>query len=75
MHGDRPQRTLNASGAAFVTGTAAHGEDFERYLRGRPGACRRGDRGRRFWLPAKSIIPMRRMALIGIAVGTEVLCG
>jgi len=39
------QRTLNAAGAAFVNGTAAHGEDFDdRHFRGRSGACWSGDR-------------------------------
>src|SRR5213595_1335783 len=67
------QRTLNAAGAAFVNGTAAHGEDFDDTFEGGPvhagavivpavlAACERhnSDGG---------------MALIGIAVGTEVLC-
>src|SRR5436305_14250265 len=67
------QRTLNAAGAAFVNGTAAHGEDFDDTFEGGPvhagavivpaglAACERhnSDAG---------------MALIGIAVGTEVLC-
>src|SRR4051795_8932737 len=66
-------RTLTAAGAAFVNGTAAHGEDFDDTFEGGPvhagavivpavlAACERhnGD---------------GRMALIGIAVGTEVLC-
>src|SRR6516165_2872666 len=67
------KRTLTAAGAAFVNGTAAHGEDFDDTFEGGPvhagavvvpavlAACERhgGDGG---------------MALIGIAVGTEVLC-
>src|SRR5437660_7150749 len=67
------ERTLNAAGAAFVNGTAAHGEDFDDTFEGGPvhagavivpavlAACERhnSDGG---------------MALIGIAVGTEVLC-
>src|SRR6201995_4512907 len=67
------QRTLTASGAAFVNGTAAHGEDFDDTFEGGPvhaGAV---------------IVPAvlaaceghnadGRMALIGIAVGTGVLC-
>src|ERR1700680_3244248 len=66
-------RTLTAAGAAFVNGTAAHGEDFDDTFEGGPvhagavivpavlAACERhGSDG--------------RMALIGIAVGTEVLC-
>ena len=66
-------RTLNAAGAAFVNGTAAHGEDFDDTFEGGPvhagavvvpavlAACERHN-------------PDGRMALIGIAVGTEVLC-
>ncbi len=66
-------RTLNAAGAAFVNGTAAHGEDFDDTFEGGPvhagavivpavlAACERHN-------------PAGRMALIGIAVGTEVLC-
>src|ERR1700742_2347350 len=67
------RRTLTASGAAFVNGTAAHGEDFDDTFEGGPvhagavivpavlAACERHN-------------PDGRMALIGIAVGTEVLC-
>ncbi|HTG06224.1 MAG TPA: MmgE/PrpD family protein, partial [Bradyrhizobium sp.] len=67
------ERTLNASGAAFVNGTAAHGEDFDDTFEGGPvhagavivpavlAACEKHN-------------PDGRMALIGIAVGTEVLC-
>jgi 2-methylcitrate dehydratase PrpD len=66
-------RTLNAAGAAFVNGTAAHGEDFDDTFEGGPvhagavivpavlAACERYH-------------PDGRAALIGIAVGTEVLC-
>jgi 2-methylcitrate dehydratase PrpD len=66
-------RTLTAAGAAFVNGTAAHGEDFDDTFEGGPvhagavivpavlAACERHS-------------PDGRMALIGIAVGTEVLC-
>jgi 2-methylcitrate dehydratase PrpD len=66
-------RTLDAAGAAFVNGTAAHGEDFDDTFEGGPvhagavivpavlAACERHN-------------PDGRMALIGIAVGTEVLC-
>src|SRR6202046_5442283 len=66
-------RTLNAPGAAFVNGTAAHGEDFDDTFEGGPvhagavivpavlAACERHN-------------PDGRMALLGIAVGTEVLC-
>src|ERR1700704_2895700 len=67
------ERTLNAAGAAFVNGTAAHGEDFDDTFEGGPvhagavivpavlAACERHN-------------PDGRAALIGIAVGTEVLC-
>src|ERR1700739_4821623 len=67
------RRTLTASGAAFVNGTAAHGEDFDDTFEGGPvhagavivpavlAACEKHN-------------PDGRMALIGIAVGTEVLC-
>src|SRR3981189_1334950 len=67
------KRTLTASGAAFVNGTAAHGEDFDDTFEGGPvhagavvvpavlAACERHN-------------PDGRMALSGIAVGTEVLC-
>jgi 2-methylcitrate dehydratase PrpD len=67
------KRTLTAAGAAFVNGTAAHGEDFDDTFEGGPvhagavivpavvAACERhGAHG--------------RMAMTGIAVGTEVLC-
>jgi len=67
------KRTLNAAGAAFVNGTAAHGEDFDDTFEGGPvhagavivpavlAACERHN-------------PDGRMVSIGIAVGTEVLC-
>src|SRR5207245_1902659 len=67
------KRTLKAAGAAFVNGIAAHGEDFDDTFEGGPvhagavivpavlAACERHN-------------PDGRMALIGIAVGTEVLC-
>jgi len=66
-------RALDSAGAAFVNGTAAHGEDFDDTFEGGPvhagavivpavlAACERHN-------------PDGRMALIGIAVGTEVLC-
>jgi 2-methylcitrate dehydratase PrpD len=66
-------RMLTAAGAAFVNGTAAHGEDFDDTFEGGPvhagavivpavlAACERHN-------------PDGRMALKGIAVGTEVLC-
>jgi 2-methylcitrate dehydratase PrpD len=67
------ERTLTASGAAFVNGTAAHGEDFDDTFEGGPvhaGAV---------IVPAVLAASERhnpdgRMALIGIAVGCEVLC-
>jgi 2-methylcitrate dehydratase PrpD len=67
------RRTLTAAGAAFVNGTAAHGEDFDDTFEGGPvhagavvvpavlAACERHN-------------PDGRMALTGIAAGTEVLC-
>jgi 2-methylcitrate dehydratase PrpD len=67
------QRRLSAAGAAFVNGTAAHGEDFDDTFEGGPvhagavivpavlAACEQHN-------------PDGRTALIGIAVGTEVLC-
>src|SRR3978361_432197 len=67
------RRTLNAAGAAFVNGTAAHGEDFDDTFEGGPvhagavivpavlAACERHN-------------PDGRRALTGIAVGAEVLC-
>ena len=66
-------RLLSAAGAAFVNGTAAHGQDFDDTFEGGPvhagavivpavlAACERHR-------------PNGPMALIGIAVGTEVLC-
>src|SRR5579872_6496693 len=66
-------RTLTASGAAFVNGTAAHGEDFDDTFEGGPvhagavivpavlAACERHN-------------PDGRAALLGIAAGTEVMC-
>src|ERR1700754_4532940 len=67
------RRTLNAAGAAFVNGTAAHGEDSDDTFEGGPvhagavivpavlAACERHNSD-------------GRMALTGIAVGVEVLC-
>ncbi len=66
-------RTLTATGAAFVNGTAAHGEDFDDTFEGGPvhagavvvpavlAACERHR-------------PDGAAALIGIAAGTEVMC-
>src|SRR5436305_13188708 len=66
-------RTLTASGAAFINGTAAHGEDFDDTFEGGPvhagavvvpavlAACERHN-------------PDGRMALTAIAVGCGALC-
>ncbi|HEX2654041.1 MAG TPA: MmgE/PrpD family protein [Xanthobacteraceae bacterium] len=66
-------RGLSASGAAFVNGTAAHGEDFDDTFEGGPvhagavivpavlAACERHNAN-------------GRDALLGIAVGTEAIC-
>jgi 2-methylcitrate dehydratase PrpD len=66
-------RTLGAAGAAFVNGTAAHGEDFDDTFEGGPvhagavivpavlAACERHN-------------PDGEAALIGIAVGVETMC-
>jgi 2-methylcitrate dehydratase PrpD len=66
-------RTLSAAGAAFINGTAAHGEDFDDTFEGGPvhagavvvpavlAACEKHK-------------PDGKAALLGIAVGTEVLC-
>src|ERR1700682_172013 len=66
-------RMLSASGAAFVNGTAAHGEDFDDTFEGGPvhagavivpavlAACERHN-------------PDGRAALLGIAVGVETMC-
>ena len=67
------RRSLSAAGAAFINGTAAHGEDFDDTFEGGPvhagavivpavfAACER-------------YRPDGGAALLGIAVGTEVLC-
>ena len=64
---------MSAAGAAFVNGTAAHGEDFDDTFEGGPvhagavivpavlAACERYN-------------PSGSSALLGIAVGTEVIC-
>ena len=66
-------RTLTAAGAAFVNGTAAHGEDFDDTFEGGPvhagavivpavlAACERHKRD-------------GASALLGIAIGSEVMC-
>jgi 2-methylcitrate dehydratase PrpD len=66
-------RTLSSAGAALVNGTAAHGEDFDDTFEGGPvhagavivpavlAACERHK-------------PDGAAALLGIAVGTEVMC-
>src|SRR6204780_1742105 len=66
-------RTLTAAGAAFVNGTAAHGEDFDDTFEGGPvhaGAV---------IVPAVLAACERhnldgRAALLGIAVGVETMC-
>jgi 2-methylcitrate dehydratase PrpD len=66
-------RTFNAGGAAFVNGTAAHGEDFDDTFEGGPvhaGAV---------IVPAVLAVCERHgrdgaSALLGIAVGSEVMC-
>jgi 2-methylcitrate dehydratase PrpD len=66
-------RTLSAAGAAFVNGTAAHGEDFDDTFEGGPvhaGAA---------VVPAVLAACERhrldgKAALIGIAIGSEVMC-
>ncbi len=67
------ERTLSAAGAAFVNGTAAHGEDFDDTFEGGPvhagavivpgvlAACERHN-------------PDGASALAGIAIGVETLC-
>jgi 2-methylcitrate dehydratase PrpD len=67
------RRTLTAAGAAFVNGTAAHGEDFDDTFEGGPvhaGAV---------VVPAVLAVcerhkPDGAAALVGIAVGAEVMC-
>jgi 2-methylcitrate dehydratase PrpD len=66
-------RTMSAAGAAFVNGTAAHGEDFDDTFEGGPvhagavivpavlAACERHN-------------PDGRAALLGIVVGAETMC-
>src|ERR1700690_1296725 len=66
-------RMLTASGAAFVNGTAAHGEDFDDTFEGGPvhaGAVIVPA----VLAPCERHHPDGRHALTGIAVGTEVLC-
>jgi 2-methylcitrate dehydratase PrpD len=66
-------RTLTTAGAAFVNGTAAHGEDFDDTFEGGPvhaGAV---------VVPAVLAVcerhkPDGAAALLGIAVGAEVMC-
>lgn len=67
------KRTFTAASAAFINGTAAHGEDFDDTFEGGPvhagavivpavlAACERHR-------------PEGQAALLGIAVGTEVMC-
>ena len=73
LHRDRPPRTLSAAGAAFVNGTAAHGEDFDDTFEGGPvhaGAV---------MVPAVLAACERHAhdgaaALKGIAIGIETMC-
>jgi 2-methylcitrate dehydratase PrpD len=66
-------RTMSSAGAAFVNGTAAHGEDFDDTFEGGPvhaGAV---------IVPAVLAVCERhnldgRAALLGVAVGVETLC-
>jgi 2-methylcitrate dehydratase PrpD len=66
-------RTFSAASAAFINGTAAHGEDFDDTFEGGPvhaGAV---------IVPAVLAVcerhrPEGAAALLGIAVGTEVMC-
>src|SRR5258705_9257219 len=66
-------RSLDSAGAAFVNGTAAHGEDFDDTFEGGPvhaGAV---------IVPAVLAVAERekipgRDDLVGIAVGAEVMC-
>jgi len=67
------KRTFTAASAAFINGTAAHGEDFDDTFEGGPvhagavivpavlAACERHK-------------PDGQAALLGVAVGTEVMC-
>src|SRR5471030_912006 len=67
------ERTLTAAGAAFVNGTASHGEDFDDTFEGGPvhagavivpavlAACERHN-------------PDGRAAFLGIVVGCEIMC-
>src|SRR3954449_7264842 len=66
-------RTLNAAGAAFVNGTAAHGEDFDDTFEG--GPVHAGAVIVPALLAAAERHRLTREALFfGIAVGTEVTC-
>jgi 2-methylcitrate dehydratase PrpD len=72
-HGIGHQRSFDAAGAAFVNGTAAHGEDFDDTFEGGPvhaGAV---------VIPAVLALAERERlsgadALRGIAIGAEVMC-
>lgn len=66
-------RSLSAAGAAFVNGTAAHGEDFDDTFEGGPvhaGAVVVPA----VWAACERHRPDGAAALIGIAVGAEVMC-
>src|SRR5262249_31252261 len=66
-------RGMSAAGAAFVNGTAAHGEDFDDNIEGRPVPAGAGI------APAVRAAGERSQAdgpsaLLGVAVGVEVIC-
>src|SRR3989449_227375 len=66
-------RTLDAAGAAFVNGTAAHGGDFDDSFEGGPGHA-----GAVGGPPGLAVAERGRLsgrgALLGIGVGVEVMC-
>src|SRR3979411_3153402 len=63
-------RTLNAAGAAFVNGTAAHGEDFDDTFEGGPVHAR-AVVGPAVLAACERHNPDGGTALIGIAIGCE----
>src|SRR5262249_29137265 len=66
-------RTLGAAGAAFVNGTAVHGEDFDDTFEGGPGHAGAGV-APAVLAPCERHRADGRAGLIGIAVGVETLC-
>src|SRR6267154_645330 len=66
-------RTLNAAGAAFVNGTAAHGEDFDDTFEGGPVHAGAVIVPAIFAVAERERLPGRD-ALSGIAIGAEVMC-